>query len=1113
MCDFNTRIIPLSGMWHFVFSQLVYYGYMRRLLMTMVLAGCVISGTAQELKEYRSAGNKHYWGNRKPDAAYWQQDVYYKIDARIDENTHIIDAAQTVEYWNNSPDTLNYVYFHLFQNAFVKGSHLHALQEELKVNARLGRYEAAGLGTVVEDLRVDGKEVKTELDNTVLKVYLPEPLYPNSYVTFTMDFRTYWDNGSTRRRMKMYPAWGFMHYNGVQWFPKICVYDRKMGWDTYQHLNKEFYGEFGVYDVNLDFASNYIVEATGAIQNRKEVLPDDLRAKLDMKNFANKPWNEAPSIIIPYEKGKRKVWKYHAENVHDFAFTADPSYRIATTYWNDIECVGIAQEPHASGWQNSAEYVAKIIKVFSEDIGMYAYPKMVAADAADGMEYPMLTLDGGADPGYRGLLVHEIGHNWFYGMVGSNETYRAALDEGFTQFYTAWGLEKIDGEYLVQGQPGSKFRRKFWEPTKARDARVFNNYILSAMRGEPKPLNTHSNDFNDALHHEGGYGAVYYKPATMLYNLQYTLGDSLFKKAMMHYFDQWKFAHPYLEDFRASVIHYTNVDLTWFFDQWLETTKTIDYSIDEIKRVKGTDSFAIKFTRNGQMQMPLDFTVEAKDGSMQSYYIPNTWFEKETDAVTLPKWYGWSKLHPRYTAYVHAPAGVKHVRIDTSWRLADVNPLDNTKTKGLFFRPLSVKVKLDGGVANPVDRKRYRLYLRPDLWWNEVDGVKLGMHFEGNYFNTMHKLDGAVWWNTHFLQGDDYLSFESEGWYEKYLPFNFTLNYITPVSAKHPDHEEEFHVRLLDGLIYGRLGHNWKPNDKISAQFYYQTMWRPHRNDLDYLLYPDEWSSNKRRPNNSLNLVLGRTFRTKRSFGSATLTMRAPLLTGNEPDAFNYGYIQYTGLHTTYLHRLEIRSRLIARVGMGTNIPYESALWLAGANPEELMENKYTRSVGFVPSEWTGVSRYETNHFHMGGGLNLRGYSGYFVADERNGEVLIGYKGRSGAAVNVEVDVDNYIPLKPKLTRNWLHVDVYGFADAGLIELSRITNVNKYYNSEPTEEKSDIRVDAGLGLAFTIKKWGVFDKAKPLTVRFDMPFFVNRPPYADPQYVNFRYVIGINRAF
>jgi len=290
-------------------------------------------------------------------------------------------------------------------------------------------------------------------------------------------------------------------------------------------------------------------------------------------------------------------------------------------------------------------------------------------------------------------------------------------------------------------------------------------------------------------------------------------------------------------------------------------------------------------------------------------------------------------------------------------------------------------------------------------------------------------------------------------------------------------------------------------------------MWRPISYDLDYLLYPQEWTSNKRRPNNSLNLVLTRNYRNSRSFGSGTLTMRAPLLAGNEPDAFNYSFIQLNHLHTSYFAKFELRSRLFARIGMGTSIPYESALWLAGANPEELMENKYTRSVGFVPDEWRGISRYETNHFQMGGGLNLRGYAGYFIADERDGEILIGYKGRSGAAANVELDIDNYIPLQPRFTRNWLHVDVYGFADGGLIELSRINSVADYYNATPTEMWSDFRVDAGLGLALTVKKWGVFDKAQPLTLRFDMPVFVNRPPYGSPQYFDFRYVVGINRTF
>lgn len=1059
---------------------------------------------------YRNSANKLYWQNRKPDAAYWQQDVHYTIDAGIDEGSHIISASEELVYWNNSPDTLYFVYFHLFQNAFIKGSHLHSLEEAVGVQPRLGGYEAAGLGTVVKNLTVDGQTVRTELDNTVLKVYLPKPLLPKGKTVFNMRFQTYYDRGTTRRRMQLYDAWGFKHYNGVQWFPKICVYDKKFGWDTYQHLNKEFYGDFGSYDVSLNFPSNYIVEATGALQNREEVLPDTLRQKLDIKNFANKKWNEPPSIIIPYVKGERKVWKYHADNVHDFAFTADPSYRIGTVYWNGIECVALAQEPHAAGWQNGAEYVAKIIKTLSEDIGMYQYPKMVAADANDGMEYPMLTLDGGSDPGYRGLLVHEIAHNWFYGMVGSNETYRAAMDEGFTQFYTAHGLRRIDGDTLVQVRPKSKYKRKFFEPTLVLDNRVMNAYQIDALTQNDASLNTHSNDFHSALGHEGGYRSVYYKTAAMLYNLQYTLGDSLFQSAMQHYFHQWQFTHPYFEDFRNSIIQHTHADLNWFFDQWLETTKTIDYSICGIRKIPGQDSFAVKLRRTGRMQMPIDLSVTNKQGQQFNFYIPNTWFEKNTTATTLPRWYGWDKLHETYEARIQVPGGISKVQIDTSYRLADVDLRDNVKSRGISWE--RIHTKLDGGVANPWDRKQYRLYIRPDLWWNPVDGIKAGVHLEGDYLFTLGKLDATVWFNTHVLQQYQYLSFESQGWYEKYLPVNYSFNYSTPLSKKYVKLQLFLNSRILDGLSYHRGGFTWAANAQNSISLYAQTMWRPLVYDLDYLIYTNEWSSTQARPNSSLNAAWSHSYKYKRGVGNYVLSLRAPFLTGNSATAFDYGYLQGEAVNYNRLGKLEVRTRLFGRYGMGSNIPYESALFLAGANPEELMENKYTRSVGFIPDSWRGISRYETNHFQQGGGLNLRGYAGYFVADERDGQLLIGYKGRSGVAGNVEVDFDNYIPLRPRLTRNWLHIDAYAFADAGIIELSKFQQPN-YYNAQPTTMWSDLRIDAGVGFAFTIKKWGVFDKAKPLTLRFDMPLFINRPPFANPQYANFRYVVGVNRTF
>jgi aminopeptidase N len=1084
---------------------------MKYYLLIVLIALQNFGAYAQNENSFRSTNNPLYWQNRKPNAGYWQQDVHYSIDARIDEDSNMIEGKEELEYWNNSPDTLNYVYFHLFQNAFVKGSHLHDLERMNKVKPKLGKREVAGLGTVLNLLQANGEDVKMSLDNTVLKVFLNKPLYPGQKIVFKINFKTYYDNGGTRRRMQMWNSWGFTHYNGTQWFPKICVFDHKFGWDTYQHLNKEFYGDFGSYDVKLDFPSNYIVEATGVLQNRDEVLPKELRDKLDIKNFATKKWNEQPSTIIPYVKGQRKTWIYHADNVHDFAFTADPSYRIGTAYWNGIECVALVQEPHASGWQNAPEYIAKIIETFSEDIGMYGYPKMVAADAQDGMEYPMLTLDGGRDPSYRSLLVHEIGHNWFYGMVGSNETYRAAMDEGFTQFLTAWGLRRIDGNIQVTGVPRSRYRRKYFEPVDVLDRNVLLPYVYDALNQDEVQINTWSDDFNNGLNHGGGYRLVYFKTASMLYNLQYVLGDSLFQAAMKHYFNQWRFAHPYFEDFRESMINFTHVDLNWFFDEWFETTKQLDYGIASIKKIHGVDSFAIKFKRTADMQMPVDFTVTAKNKQKYSYYIPNTWDQKKTDAIILPKWYSWGKFEPTYTAHVAIPSGIRYVQIDTTYRLADRDMEDNYRRRVNWIHPAGMEIKRDGGLAEVTDRRKYRLYTRPDIWWNAVDGIKPGWHFEGDYMNTLHKIDATVWLNTHLLQDNKYQVTGGEGYYDLYPPVNYTFNYMSPVCRNMPKLQVQINSRLLDGLNYHRAGFNREINSSNIVQVYGIAMWRQLQKDLDYLLYPNEWSSMQGNINSTANLSWTHHYNYFKGNGHYTISGRAPFYVGGS-QAFDYSYAQLEAINNSYLGKLILHTRVFARYGAGNSIPYESALFLAGANPEQLMEDKYTRSVGFVPDDWRGISEYDVNHFQEGGGLNLRGYAGYFAQDQRNGTNYIAYKGRSGASVNIEADVENYINLKPAITKNWLHTDLYLFADAGMMELSQYADPD-FWKTTPTNMWSDVRIDAGFGLAFTVKSWGVFEKARPLTIRLDVPVFINRAPYSDPRYAAIRYVLGINRCF
>ncbi len=1077
---------------------------MNRLRYTLCCLLLASSVTAQQ-----DNGNPLYWKNRKPHPGYWQQDVAYTIEATIEEQSHIIFGKQTLNYTNNSPDTLRFVYFHLYQNGYVKDSYTHKLSLANNTRPRFGSLEAQQLGIVLDHIKADGQAVQTELDNTILKVILPQALMPGATMQFTMDFETYYDRGSIRRRMQMYDAWGHTHYNGCQWYPKISVYDARFGWDTQQHLGKEFYGDFGSFDVTLDFAANYIVEATGVLQNREEMLPDTLRQKLDLKNFARKPWGEPPTEIIPYNKEERKKWHFKADLVHDFAFTADPSYRIGTEYIQGVECVALVQEPHASGWQNAAQLVAQTIATFSAQFGPYHYPKMIAADANDGMEYPMLTLDGGKEPGYRGLLVHEIAHNWFYGMVGNNETYRAFLDEGLTQFLTSEGLRTIDGDQFVEAPPKAAWQQFFLPPRNTRDVRAMQAYIQDAATGADAPLNTHSDDFNSAMGHGGGYRLVYYKTASMLYNLQLVLGDTLFAQAMKHYFNQWKFAHPYPEDFRNSIINYSKVDLNWFFDQWLETTKDLDYSIGKIRKIKGTDSLAITFRRKGAMHMPLDFTLTDKQGGQHSYYIPNTWFEKETEATTLPRWIGWGQLQPTYTARVHAPQGIRHIQIDTSGRFADRYMPDNYRSRPALISKHKLSGRWDGGNRTSADWKKYQLFYRPDLWYNAVDGIEAGMHLEGSYLNTYHNFSTTVWLHTRLGTWNRFQNAEGPEGLGKWI--NYTFAYSSPISRRLPQVLTFVNSRYLDGLWRHQLGWTWNSHTGNRLQLWMQSLHREPAND--YLIYPKEWSSTDNRFNNSLNVAYTHAYQYIKGAGRFTLSMRAPVLQGD----FDYSYVQLESLNERWVYRFLLRSRVFARYGWGQEVPYESALFQAGASPELMMDNKYLRSQGFLPYEWTGYSHRQTGHLHAGGGLNLRGYAGYYAFDRRGGEEYVAYKGRGGASLNLEIDFSQYLQWQPRMLKNRLKGNVYFFADGGVMELGDypvvFLGIPDFWTTTPTRYWSDFRMDAGIGGMLTVKNWGFFDKAKPLTLRLDFPLFLNRPAHTDAGYWAPRWVVGINSAF
>lgn len=291
-----SQIIP-------ILARLKYFQNQKLKRMRLVFFSLVFSANLIA-QSFQSSSNPYFWKNKLGSKSeYWQQDVDYTIKAKLDEKEEIISGKVEIIYTNNSPHVLNELFFNLYQNAFIKESYLSDLQEANGNKVRFGKWEEAGKGNEILSLKVDGEIVKTEIDGSIMKAWLTKPLLSNSSIKIEIDFKTYYSKGGdTRRRMKSYTYQGVKHFNGAHWYPRLAVYDRKFGWCTDQHLNREFYGDFGNYRVHLDFPANYVVEATGLLQNRSEMLPDTLRKKLDISNYWRHPWDTIVTYHIPMKK-------------------------------------------------------------------------------------------------------------------------------------------------------------------------------------------------------------------------------------------------------------------------------------------------------------------------------------------------------------------------------------------------------------------------------------------------------------------------------------------------------------------------------------------------------------------------------------------------------------------------------------------------------------------------------------------------------------------------------------------------------------------------------------------------------------------------------------------
>jgi hypothetical protein len=464
---------------------------------------------------------------------YWQQQANFTITVSLNDKEHTLDAFETIEYINNSPDTLHFIWFHIWPNAYKNDQS--ALSEQLLQEGRTDFYfsKPANRGYINQlNFKAGGSNAKIITDSAnidIIKVLLPTPLQPKGKTIITTPFRVKLPYNFSRGGHVA------RDYQVTQWFPKPAVYDQK-GWHPMPYLDQgEFYSEFGNFDVDITVPSAYVVGATGVLQ--------------DAETLQQLKENGKPTI-----EGETKSWHYKQNNVHDFAWFASKNFIVKydTVILASKKVVDVFTytKPTTKGWSESMKYAKDGLRSYSNWLGEYPYTVATVVQGSQnvnsgGMEYPTITLITTTQSGREldATIVHEIGHNWFYGALASNERNHPWMDEGMNTFYQKrYESSKYSTDLQAQKLPFN-LQNKLPEDE---DAMLF---ATVAKMHKDQPIETSSENFTST-----NYGlSAYYKASSWMKKLQDELGNDLFDSCMKAYYKEWQFKHPYPEDFKASI--------------------------------------------------------------------------------------------------------------------------------------------------------------------------------------------------------------------------------------------------------------------------------------------------------------------------------------------------------------------------------------------------------------------------------------------------------------------------------------------------------------------------------------------------------------------------------
>ncbi|MBJ7881645.1 M1 family metallopeptidase [Gelidibacter salicanalis] len=602
-------------------------------------------------------GNTYRTASGKPGPEYWQNSADYNLEVALDDKNHTVSGTVTIDYTNNSPEALEFIWLYLEQNRFTETS-----RGTLTTSVLGSRYA----GDVEGGFELSNVSAKTEsgtsskylVTDTRMQLFLDKPLAPRGgQVTISMNFKFKVPVEGMDRMGRLETEAGTI-YALAQWYPRVAVFDDVMGWNTEPYLGAgEFYCEYGTFDVKITAAANQTVVCSGILQNPKEVL-----TKTQQERFAKaEKSDETVYIIKPDEVGKLRwqakpngtlTWHYKMENTRDVAWAASKAFIWDAGRMNLGDGkTGLAQSVYPkesagkAAWTRSTEFTKASVEFYSNTYFPYPYHNAInVAASVGGMEYPGVSFchyqSVGAD--LWGVTDHEFGHNWFPMIVGSNERLYPWMDEGFNTFINHYSTAAFNkGEFS----------------TSIDKPRNLVNYLTYDKREGIETAPDVANARNLVY-------TAYYKPASGLFMLrEYILGPERFDNAFNSYIRHWAYKHPQPNDFFNHMENVAGENLSYFWKGWFYGNGNIDMGVASVEEYQG--NYLITVENNGEIPMPVELQVIYSDNSTENVRLPVEIWQRGNS---------WSHL-------LKTTKQVQRVVLDPNKMLADVNILNDTWNK------------------------------------------------------------------------------------------------------------------------------------------------------------------------------------------------------------------------------------------------------------------------------------------------------------------------------------------------------------------------------------------------------------------------------------------------